>query len=141
LKSSIFAVQPLADTPAMLQAILGVATAISGAAAFPMYLIPNSMLKASFDNKDCIFPKGFVIQGFQIWSPTKANNHTTTVIDFHYSDYSTKIETGCHYNSTSVNVGPEGLVARYACNNAIVQFIWQNGTLTLIERACPELDL
>jgi hypothetical protein len=121
----------------MLQRTISLLTVAYLAVALRTYNVPIAVSKALLDNDDCILPEDFAVKYFQIWTPA-ANNNRTTIIDFAYSDNSTSIETDCHYNSTSVNVGPEGLVPRYACDNDIVEFIWKNGTLTLVEKACPE---
>lgn len=121
----------------MRQPAVALLAAAYFAVAFPTYRVPIAMLSAALENDGCILPEDFAVHNFQIWSPA-ANNNRTATVDFAYSDDSTSMETNCHYNSTSVNVGPEGLTPRYACENDIVEFIWRNGTLTLVEKACPE---
>jgi hypothetical protein len=123
-----------------LHAILALAAAAHLGAALPTYTIPLAMSKALAENEDCTLPEGFEVQNFQIWTPAPGNNRTS-VINFGYRDNSTSIVTACHFNQTSVNVGPAGLTPRYACDNKIVEFIWQNGTLTLVEKACPQSNM
>ncbi|KAL2022657.1 hypothetical protein VTK56DRAFT_4738 [Thermocarpiscus australiensis] len=125
----------------MLQPIIALAAAIPLAASFPAYKLPVTMFKAFLEADGCALPDEFEIRSFEIWSPAARNNNHTAVINFSYADEDTGIQTSCHYNSTSLNVGPVGLVPRYACDNDVVQFIWQNGTLTVIEKACPEIGL
>ncbi|KAH8905600.1 hypothetical protein BR93DRAFT_929867 [Coniochaeta sp. PMI_546] len=109
-----------------------VAAAIPVAFSLPAYTIPKSFHKfLALDT--CIYPEGFEIQNFTTWTPAPGSNASST-IDFGYFDKSTSLQTSCHYNATSPNVGKPGLTARYACDNAIVEFIWQNGTLTMIEK-------
>ena len=115
-------------------------TAIVGAVlplafALPTYDIPSSFNKF-FALDTCIYPEGFEIQNFTSWTPAQGSNASMT-IDFGYFDESTSLQTSCHFNATSENVGPAGLTPRYACDNDDVEFIYQNGTLTLIEAACP----
>jgi hypothetical protein len=119
----------------MLKSILAIAAAANIAAALPTYKVPTSIksiLKSSF----CVLPDEFVITNFQIWTPAAGNNRST-IIDFDYSDQSTHLDTKCHFNETSVNVGPEGSAARYACELDWIHFIWENNDLTMIEKVCP----
>ncbi|KAL2131815.1 hypothetical protein VTI74DRAFT_4587 [Chaetomium olivicolor] len=124
----------------MLHPLLALAAAIHVAVALPTYEIPMAILKFALANSDCILPENFVVDRFQLWTPAAGNNRAANIF-FEYSDSSTSIETKCHLNDTSVNVGPEGLVPRYPCENGIVTFIWQNETLTMIEKACPQSNL
>ncbi|KAJ4297132.1 hypothetical protein N0V88_004050 [Collariella sp. IMI 366227] len=120
----------------LVKLFLALAVAVQLAVAFPTYKIPKAMLKFALANSNCILPEAFVVDKFQIWTPAASNNRTDNIF-FEYSDNSTSIETKCHFNETSVNVGPVGLAPRYACENNIVTFIWQNEALTMIEKACP----
>lgn len=121
----------------MLHLILLLMAAVSLAAAGPSYKIPAVMLAALAENDGCVLPQGFVIDKFQLCLAAPDSNGSS-VINFDYSDNSTGIRTPCHYNATSVNAAPEGLAPRYACDNSVVEFIWQNRTLTMIEKACPK---
>ncbi|KAK4230554.1 Alpha/Beta hydrolase protein [Podospora fimiseda] len=90
-------------------------------------------------------PESFAVQNLILWTPA-ADNPIKGIISFQYTNNGTGIDTPCHYNATSVNVGPDGLAERYACDNTVVQFIWQsqvgtNGSLTMIEKACPNSDI
>jgi hypothetical protein len=107
------------------------------ATAQPTYKIPLAMSKIVAEDDSCIMPESFVVQNFQIWTPAPGNNRSE-IINFGYADNSTSITTQCHFNGSSVNVGPQGLAPRYACDDKTVEFIWQNGTLTLVEKACPQ---
>jgi hypothetical protein len=122
----------------MLRSVFTLAAAVAHlAAASPTYKIPLAMSKIMLESDGCILPEAFVIQNFYIWTPSAGNN-SSQIINFDYADNSTSINTKCHFNATSVNVGSEGLAARYACDNTVVQFIWEDETLTMIEKACPE---
>jgi len=112
-----------------------VAASLPVAFSLPAYKIPSSFNKFLALNT-CTYPEAFDIQNFTTWTSAPGSNASSTV-DFGYFDKSTNLQTSCHYNATSPNVGKPGLASRYACDNAIVEFIWQNGTLTMIETACP----
>ncbi|KAK3942734.1 hypothetical protein QBC46DRAFT_244325, partial [Diplogelasinospora grovesii] len=103
------------------------------------YALPASLPTSFFEDDSCNLPASFEIAEFQTWSPAAGNTDHGPVINFGYKDNGTGIDTECHYNSSSVNVGPEGLTPRYACDNSYVTFIYQNDTnvLTVIEVACP----
>ena len=117
----------------MLPTFSTVLAGLSLVAALPTYQIPKMMLQ---DN-DCAYPEGYEVDQLQAWFPAPGNNHSAT-LNFAYWDNSTQLEAVCHLNSTSVNVARPGLAARYACSDANVNFIWQNSTLRMIERACPD---
>lgn len=105
------------------------------ATAFSTYRIPLGMQHA-VTGSGCTLPNEFEIQNFMTWTPAEGNNRSA-IIDFWFINDGTGIETPCHYNSTSVNSGPAGLVPRYSCDNGLVQFVWQDGTLAMVEKACP----
>jgi hypothetical protein len=112
-----------------------VAVFLPVALSLPTYAIPKSFRKfLALDT--CTYPEEFEILNFTSWTPAPGSNASST-IDFGYVDKSTNLQTSCHYNATSQNVARPQLTPRYACDNAVVQFIWQNGTLTMIETACP----
>ncbi|KAL2165206.1 hypothetical protein VTH06DRAFT_502 [Thermothelomyces fergusii] len=108
----------------------------------PTYHIPPALTKVAHTSNFCIPPQEFVIKNFQIWNPDAHNNRSIT-ISFDYSDDSVMpaINTKCQLNHTSVNVGAKGLTPRYACDDVLVKFMWTNGTLTVIEKACPQETL
>ncbi|KAK3300333.1 uncharacterized protein B0H64DRAFT_428418 [Chaetomium fimeti] len=122
----------------MLHFILAIAAAAQLAVAFPTYKAPLTLSKVARHKQFCIFPDEFVVKNFHTWTP-EAGNNRSAIVDFDYTDDSVMpaIKTKCHFNETSVNVGPKDLAARYACENDLVQFIWCDGELTMIERACP----
>ena len=102
----------------------------------PTYKLPKEFTKSLLATASCKLPEGFLVKNFQAWTPARGNNASSTV-QFGYADNSTSIQTSCRYNSTSPNVGKPGLASRYACDDPLVEFIWNNGTLTVIETACP----
>ena len=112
------------------------ATAIPLAASFPTYAIPKAFTKSFLVQASCSLPEGFEIHNFQTWTPVEGNDESL-VVQFGYVDNSTGINTSCQYNSTSKNVGKPDLAPRYACDDPLAQFIWQNEILTMIETACP----
>ncbi|KAL1877086.1 hypothetical protein VTK73DRAFT_8894 [Phialemonium thermophilum] len=106
------------------------------ALSFPTYPIPKTLNKAFLAEAGCSLPEGFTIANFKVWTPSQTNNASMTV-QFAYLDKTTSIQTSCQRNASSENVGKPGLAARYACDNPLVQFIWQEETLTLVETVCP----
>ena len=116
--------------------------ALPVALSLPTYTIPSAFRKfLALIEDSCVYPESpYEIQNFTIWTPAPGSNASMT-IDFGYVDESTNIETSCHYNATSKNVARPQLTPRYACDNSVVEFIWQNGTLTMIEAACPDAGL
>lgn len=112
-----------------------VAAAVLPVLSLPTYTIPLAFKEFLIQN-DCTYPEAFEIQKFGTWKPAAGNNASSTIY-FGYVDKDTNIQTSCEYNSTSANVAKPGYTPRYACDNPAVVFIWQNGTLTMIERACP----
>lgn len=108
------------------------------------YKIPTMMANILAQNDGCIMPATFDIRNFHVFAPQDSSK--SFLIQFAFNDTDTNINTNCQYNSSSVNVGPEGLTPRWACDNQNVQFIYENGdnstdndpTLTIIEKACPE---
>lgn len=110
------------------------AAALPAALALPAHA--NSDRRGLQIDNDCIYPEGFDILDFTIWTPTTRSNASST-LNFGYFDESTNLQTTCRYNASSKNVAQPDLSPRYACDNAIVEFIWQDGMLTMIERACP----
>jgi hypothetical protein len=125
----------------MMRMAMVLAAALPLAAAFPLYDIPSLFAKLfqEDDSDTCTLPEGFMVEQFQIWTPDSNNTSHGTEINFAYWDNSTDLQTVCRLNSSSVNVatGGYGVAARYACDNANVEFIWQNSALTMIEKACP----
>ncbi|KAK3995360.1 hypothetical protein QBC44DRAFT_320194 [Cladorrhinum sp. PSN332] len=129
----------------IVQTLFALMVVIPSVAAFPTYRMPAVMLKVFLENDDCIMPEDFTVQNLVLWLPA-ADNTNKGIINFQYTNNGTGIDSPCHYNSTSVNVAPEGLTERYACDDTNVQFIWQsqvgtNGSLTLIEKACPNSNM
>ena len=117
---------------------LALAAGANLAVAFPSAKVPTA-IKSIFGSSFCEYPDEFVVRNFQVWTPDAGNNASTR-IDFQYSDHTTFIDTFCHLNDTSVDVGTQGKPARYACDDSWTHFTWQNGTLTMIEKVCPLED-
>ncbi|KAK0657115.1 hypothetical protein B0T16DRAFT_52368 [Cercophora newfieldiana] len=98
------------------------------------YALPADFPKALLQT-DCYMPLNFSVIGLELWLPGPNNTNNFTA-DFQYIDLGTKITTSCHRNATSPNVGGEGHAERWACDVPTVEFIWQEGTLTVIEKTC-----
>ncbi|KAK4184043.1 hypothetical protein QBC35DRAFT_69041 [Podospora australis] len=130
----------------MLQVLFALAALLPLATTLPAfalhYAVPLS-LKAMVDDGDCTLPAAYTVRGIQEVIMNYNSAKPTVSLTFSYDDASTSLHTFCQYNSTSVNVGPPGLTARWACDNPTVQFIYEleDSKLTLIERACPEENL
>ncbi|KAB5580734.1 hypothetical protein GE09DRAFT_449541 [Coniochaeta sp. 2T2.1] len=122
-------------TAAIVAAALPAAFSLPTQAAYKIPFTFNKFLALD----TCSNPARFEVQNFTIWTPAAGNN-ASTVIDFGYLDKGTNLQTTCHFNATSRNTMPKGYTPRFACENSIVEFIWQNETqkLTMIEAACPD---
>ena len=122
----------------MLHFILAITAAVQLAVASPTYKIPLALSKIADKGQFCTYPEEFVVKNFYTWTPEVGSNHSA-IVEFDYTDSTVipAIETKCHFNETSINVGPHDLAARYACENNLVEFIWNERELTMIERACP----
>ncbi|KAF4851132.1 hypothetical protein CGCSCA4_v003494 [Colletotrichum siamense] len=101
-----------------------------------MAAVPDSVM-AMADAGNCNLPDDFQIQNFAAQS---ADGQTADSLDFTFNDDSTTLNTPCHLNASSVPVSGDGRTPRYSCENAMVQFIWQNNTITVIEKVCPGDD-
>ncbi|KAK1986534.1 hypothetical protein LZ30DRAFT_581849 [Colletotrichum cereale] len=117
--------------------LLVVAAPAAQAAVSYMAAVPESLM-AKVESSDCTLPDDFQIQGFAAESPD--GGKTIESLIFNFNDDSTILSTPCHLNASSVPVADDGRTARYACDDARVQFIWQNGTATVIEKVCPGED-
>ncbi|CAK7563264.1 MAG: hypothetical protein SEPTF4163_001128 [Sporothrix epigloea] len=84
----------------------------------------------------CYYPATFTLNNFTTWLP--ANNASLSYVSFQYVDRGTLITTACAYNATSRSLtAGTGLADRYACDDHAISFIWQKGTITVIETTCP----
>jgi hypothetical protein len=84
----------------------------------------------------CIMPANFTISNFTTFVDTLDSSQNVTV--FGFTDPSTSIDTTCQQNASSIpDIPAAGLVARYRCDNPVVEFIWQPSKLTLVETVCP----
>ena len=121
-----------------LVAVLPFATALP-AAALPAYKIPAALKALAELDSGCFYPANYTVSDFSVWTPATGSNQSEFV-DFEFTDKDTGIDTLCHRDGSSTNVGPEGLNPRWACNNSTVTFIWEKemGRLTMIEKACPQ---
>ncbi|KAH6648470.1 hypothetical protein BKA67DRAFT_693800 [Truncatella angustata] len=99
------------------------------------YNIPVEMAVAD----TCAMPSEYTITNFVTFGDKL--NGTLNTTSFHFADSETGIDTSCTKNSTSATSSPNGGTARYYCDDATVEFIWQTtgiAGLTVIEKACPE---
>jgi len=123
--------------PCVVAALAATISAVSAITAISElnYKLPANFPKVLLQS-DCYFPLNFTVFGLEVWLPSSSNPNNFTA-DFEYMDSGTGISTPCHRNATSPNVGGDGHAERWACDNIFVEFIWQNGTLTIVEKACP----
>jgi hypothetical protein len=98
------------------------------------YAVPKSFAVMTSE-AGCTLPEGFHLQHFA--GESKDGGKTFDSLDFGFLDNSTSIATPCHFNSSSKAVGQPDRTPRYACDNSLIEFIWQNSSLTMIEGACP----
>ncbi|KXH48913.1 hypothetical protein CSIM01_08572 [Colletotrichum simmondsii] len=119
-----------------LSLLLITAPAAQAAVSY-MSAVPDKLMAMVEASEDCNLPDDFQIQNFTAES---ADGKTADSLDFTFNDDSTVLNTQCHLNASSVPVSGDGRTPRYACDNASVQFIWQNGTITVIEKVCPGDD-
>ncbi|KAK4218214.1 hypothetical protein QBC37DRAFT_412803 [Rhypophila decipiens] len=97
------------------------------------------MIQILAQDNSCALPDNFTVSYFLAFTPdTASGNQNSPLVHFGFQDIATSISTMCMYNTSSVNVGPEGLTPRYACDNEMVEFIWDSEevTLTVVEKAC-----
>ncbi|KAL0939281.1 uncharacterized protein CTRU02_205891 [Colletotrichum truncatum] len=120
----------------MQLSLLFVAAPAAQALVSYMAAVPESLMALS-NSGDCTLPDDFQIQQFSAQSP---DGQTIDSLDFTFNDDSTILKTQCHLNASSVPVSDDGRTARYSCDNQLVQFIWQNETITVIEKVCPGED-
>ena len=83
-------------------------------------------------------PSEFSIRSFAGQSTN--GGETLSSFDFGYLETKNNITTHCYFNSTSPNAGPTDRTPRFACENAITQFIYQDQRLTLIQAICPDAN-
>ncbi|KAK1832873.1 hypothetical protein QBC39DRAFT_255740 [Podospora conica] len=80
-------------------------------------------------------PSNFEVIGFQMWLPAIVNTHKPYMF-FSFRDNLTTVVTNCTQDDGSQPEGPMNDEPRYRCKNPNVQYIFDNGDLTLIEQTC-----
>lgn len=97
----------------------------------------HPMLLQAAQQMNCTWPDKFHVRNF-IGQPngTVADAPAPSFFTFSYQDNATNVTTLCQFNATSKPITSKGPAPRFACQNRGVEFIWQNGLLTLVERAC-----
>lgn len=120
-------------SPTTMLRVLPLLAAVPLVTAFLPYIdtVPDTVTT----DDSCVFPEGYVIDQFTSWTPSASNNRSS-FFGFGYTDQNTSVSTTCEWNSTSKAVIPGGASPRYACDNPLVEFIWENGTIDLIEKIC-----
>ncbi|KAF9879074.1 hypothetical protein CkaCkLH20_03307 [Colletotrichum karsti] len=120
----------------MKLSLLFIAAPAAQAMVSYMASVPDNVM-AMADAGNCALPDDFQIQNFAAQS---TDGKTADSLDFTFNDDSTSLNTECHLNASSVPVPSNGATDRFSCDNALVQFIWQNETITIIEKVCPGDD-
>src|SRR3569833_561770 len=125
-----------------LSSLLGLALAL---ALRPVGAKPlQHAISKELVGRDCALPAKWTVSNFTMFTPDAAagaGNGTgaPSVINYNFGDNDTAIHTPCHYNSPSKPAKVNRANKRYACDNTMVTFIWQDGQLTLIEaQSCSE---
>ena len=101
------------------------------------YAVPQS-LAAHVASSSCTLAEGYVLNDFVAQSAD--DGKTLVSYDFGYFDNSTNITSPCHFNSTSKPINLPGRTPRFACDNTLIEFLYQNDTVVIIEGVCPEDD-
>jgi hypothetical protein len=114
--------------------VFGLPSALASVA----YTVPQK-ISVLVNAAECDLPDDFNVRSFIAESPDDVGAAVEN-LEFQFLDDSTKLSTRCQWNSTSAAIGDAGRTPRFACQNDLVQFIWQNQTLTVIEKVCPGTD-
>ncbi|KAK0748237.1 hypothetical protein B0T21DRAFT_380118 [Apiosordaria backusii] len=125
----------------LVAAILPLVATLPALSALTAYTIPPAAIKSAMEaDSDCIFPVGFNITNFKVFTPAPGNNRSQ-ILSFDFFDDSTSISTSCAFNETSKNVAPFDFTPRYPCDDYRITFIWNNQTqgLSMIEKVCPDV--
>ncbi|KAL2207264.1 hypothetical protein CC79DRAFT_1368149 [Sarocladium strictum] len=87
-------------------------------------------------NNNCQLPAEFTIQDFD--GKSNDTGKTLSSFNFTFRDDTTKVNTLCQFNSSSVSTTPGGLQGRFACEDGETKFIWEDDEdkLWMIERVC-----
>lgn len=101
----------------------------------------HPMLLQAAQQMNCTLPGKFYVRNF-IGQPngTVADAPAPSFCTFSYEDPASTVKTFCQFNATSKSITSKGPAPRFACENSNVEFIWQNGLLTLVGRACLSLQ-
>lgn len=112
----------------------------SAFAARLAYTPPAALTAKAQADDDCVLPRNFKVQGFT--GRSNDTHSTLGTFDFKFVNAETKVQTFCHFNSSSESTTPGGLAPRYACEHGEVKFIWEDDDdyLWMIERVCPGQD-
>lgn len=87
-------------------------------------------------NSDCKLPASFTVKDFT--GKSNGTGSTLSSFNFTFLDPTTKVNTLCQFNSSSVSTTPGSLTKRFACNDRETKFIWEGeeDQLWMIERVC-----
>ncbi|KAF4980125.1 hypothetical protein FZEAL_3789 [Fusarium zealandicum] len=104
------------------------------------YAVPQGLALQEADADSCNLPDAYSIGNFK--AESKDSGKTLTSLDFDFSDKDTDLTTPCHKNSSSKAIDGVGGSPRYACDNAAVEFLWDDDDqkLWMMEKVCIEED-
>ncbi|KAI8724895.1 hypothetical protein NCS52_00059300 [Fusarium sp. LHS14.1] len=100
---------------------------------------PGLVLLEADETNSCVLPDAYHILNFK--GQSKDGGKTLSAFDFNFEDEDTKVKTPCHKNSSS-KVVPSPGSSRYACDNAAVEFLWDDDDqkLWVMEKVCDGSD-
>lgn len=118
-----------------LQSVLVLAPA-AWAAQLAGFSALAPMMSQIEQNNNCQLPAEFTIQDFD--GKSNDTGKTLSSFNFTFRDDTTKVNTLCQFNTSSVSTTPGGLQERFACNDGETKFIWEDDEdqLWMIERVC-----
>lgn len=120
--------------------VLFILSALPTTWAAHAYAVPQGLALQALDaTSGCNLPDVYHIRNFR--ASSKNSGKTLSQLDFVFQDDDTKLTTPCHLNSTSKSIPGNG-TPRYRCDNALVEFIWddEDGKLWMMEQVCIQED-
>ncbi|KAM5356232.1 hypothetical protein ACJ41O_002878 [Fusarium nematophilum] len=104
------------------------------------YAVPQGLALQEADAADgCTLPDAYHVRDFK--GQTEDSGKTLSSLSFDFLDEDTKVTTPCHKNSSSKAILGRGS-PRYACDNRVVEFIWdeENQKIWAMEKVCLAED-
>ena len=105
-----------------------------------MAALSNAQAAEMLAAAGCWVATNFTVKDFKLWTPVNTNANATT-LSFRFVDSlnPSPIDTACHLNATSKSLtAGSAYTPRHSCENRLVNFIWDQNVLNVIERVvCP----